>query len=384
MKRVGIMSMQRIYNYGSFLQAYGLKRLIEEIDETALVSFIDYRPGEVLIKEGVKQESNSKIMRIVSKLNEYSKVDATLINKIRFFNHKRTYAKRFYLLLGVTENLNHSTELDVQVIGSDEVFNSVQSNVNVGYSRDLYGHNSKAKKLISYAGSFGNTTIKKLINYGIKDEVAADFKKFDAISVRDMNSYKIVTELTGNEPNLNVDPALAYEYMLKESKIPKERLFSEKYIIVYGYSGRLGEKENADLKKFSENLGAKILCFGGVQGCCDEFIDCSPFELLAYFRDAEAIITDTFHGTIFSIINEKPFATIIRKSEGDSYGNEEKLGFLLEMMKLSERRVINDDILAVFEQSIDYTKTNIILNKERQKSRDYLSDALSEFIYNEE
>ena len=48
--------------------------------------------------------------------------------------------------------------------------------------------------------------------------------------------------------------------------------------------------------------------------------------MLAYFKHAEEVITDTFHGSIFSIITQRKFATIIRKSVGDSYGNEEKLG----------------------------------------------------------
>jgi len=363
--------MQRIYNYGSFLQAYGLKSLIEEIDETAQVIFIDYRPGKVLIEEEIKQESSSGIARVMSKLREYNQAGAKLGDKIRFFNHKRTYAKRFYPLLGVTDSLNHSTELDIQIIGSDEVFNSVQSNVNVGYSRDLYGHNSEAEKLVSYAGSFGNTTLEKLEKYRIKDEIAEVLKNFDSISVRDMNSYQIVTKLIGKEPILNIDPALAYDYMNNE-KIPKQRLFQERYMIVYGYSGRFNEIENDYLRKYAKKIDAKILCFGGVQGCCDKFVDCTPFELLAYFRDAEAVVTDTFHGTIFSIINEKSFATVIRKSEEKSYGNEEKLGFLLEMMKLSDRRVKNSDFSAVFDRPIDYTVTNEILTHQRSKSRCYL------------
>src|SRR5699024_454633 len=102
------------------------------------------------------------------------------------------------------------------------------------------------------------------------------------------------------------DPVLAYDFMTLEKKIPSKKLYDEKYIIVYGYSGRLSDDENQVLKQYAKEKQLKILCFGGVQGCCDEFIDCDPFELLAYFRDAEFILSDTFHGSIFSIINRKP------------------------------------------------------------------------------
>ena len=95
MKRVGIMSMQRIYNYGSSLQAYGLKRLIEGITDDARVSFVDYRPGAILVYRGVKAPT-SRLRRAVSKVMEYNEVAAPLRDKLTFFNHKRSYGKRYF------------------------------------------------------------------------------------------------------------------------------------------------------------------------------------------------------------------------------------------------------------------------------------------------
>lgn len=372
MKKVGIMSMQRIYNYGSFLQGYALKKLIENLDSEIQVSFVDYIAGEPLISpQSIKKNG---LMRNITKLKEYNNVNSSLKNKIIFFNHKRTYAKRFFPLLGITDEKNNNTNLDVLVIGSDEVFNCVQSNINVGYSRDLFGHNSNAKKIISYAGSFGNTTLSKIKNHNIFDNLSNDFSEFDAVSVRDSNSYQIVKELGVKDPVLNVDPAIAYDYMNLEKSIPKNRLYKEKYIIVYGYSGRLNLEENKILKEYAKKRKLKILCFGGVQSCCDEFIDCNPFELLAYFRDAEAIITDTFHGTIFSIINNKQFGTIIRKSINNTYGNEEKLGFLLDFYGLSNQKIIDniDLIDEILENDIDYLTVNKKLQIERENSYEFL------------
>lgn len=337
MKTVGIMSMQRIYNYGSFLQSYALKRLIELTEENIEVKFLDYRPGKPLVKTDISEGSNGFIRKI-NKIKEYNQVDAKLGDKFRFFNHKRTYAKRFFPLLGLTEKPNHDYSVDVQIIGSDEVFNCVQSNSNVGYSRDLFGHNSKAKKVISYAGSFGNTTYEKITEYSIDKMLKEDFLALEQISVRDENSRSVIKKLTGSNPSVNVDPVLAYDYMKLEPKIPQSRLLKENYILVYGYSGRLTNEENKIIKEYAKKKGAKIVCIGGVQECCDKFIDCNPFEVLAYFRDADSIITDTFHGTIFSIINNKKFCTIIRKSVGNSYGNEEKLAYLLGNLVL----ILND------------------------------------------
>ena len=169
MKNVGIMSMQRIYNYGSSLQGYGLRRLIEGLDDDVQVSFVDYEPGEILVKDhGGASVPTSRVGRALSKVREYNQVDAKLSDRLRFMNHKRTYGARNFPALGITAQPNRDLDLDVQVIGSDEVFNCVQANTNVGYSRDLFGHDSPARKVISYAGSFGNTTLEKLESFGIR------------------------------------------------------------------------------------------------------------------------------------------------------------------------------------------------------------------------
>ncbi|WP_027860630.1 polysaccharide pyruvyl transferase family protein [Marmoricola sp. URHB0036] len=377
MKNVGIMSMQRIYNYGSSLQGYGLRRLLEGLADDVNVSFVDYRPGPILVKDAAAAEPTSKVGRVISKVREYNQVDAKLSDRMRFLNHKRTYGARNFPMLGITPQPNHDLDLDVQVIGSDEVFNCVQGNTRVGYSRDLFGHESPARKVISYAGSFGNTTLDKLEAFGIRGDLERDFAAFAAISVRDENSARIVEALTGQRPTVNVDPVLAYDYMSLESRIPKERQREGKYVIVYGYGGRLNSQENEILRKYARSIGAEILCFGGVQECCDRFVNCDPFELLAYFRDAEAIVTDTFHGTIFALINNRPFATIIRRSVGHGYGNEEKLGYLLDTFGVSSQRVTEMGAISeILGHQVDHQRVNETLARERARTRDYLETAV--------
>ena len=78
--------------------------------------------------------------------------------------------------------MNYNPTLDCLVIGSDEVFNCIQKNSNVGYSLELFGKDNHAKRLLTYAASFGNTTLEKLKKYKKTEEVGALLKKFDAIS----------------------------------------------------------------------------------------------------------------------------------------------------------------------------------------------------------
>lgn len=379
MQSVGIMSMQRIFNYGSTLQAHSLRRLIEAIAPESLVEFVDYRPGPPLVGESSAVQSRSAITRALHKVREYNDVDTSLRNKLRFFNHKRTYASRIFPLVEIGKDRNFDLDLDVQVIGSDEVFNCVQENTNVGYSPDLFGRNSSARRLVTYAGSFGNTTLAKIKAAGIAEQLATDFNRFSEISVRDSNSADIVEAILGHRPQIHLDPTLVYDLMESESRIPSSRQHTGKYIIVYGYSGRFTPEENAAVRDYAHNLGAQVLAFGGLQASADEFIDSDPFRMLAYFRDAEAVVTDTFHGTIFSILNEVPFATLVRPSSSLGYGNEEKLSYLLESLQLDDRILMNASELGeLLSAPIDFHPAREIRALERSKSVEYLIRAIGE------
>lgn len=377
MTSVGIMSMQRIRNYGSTLQAYGLSQLIGEVDPAAKVSFVDFRPGRPLV-EGTDPTGGGTLGRNWSKVRGYARIDAPIADRLRFFNHKRRYAASYLPAVGIDAEPNWDSRLDVQVIGSDEVFNCVQANTNVGYSRDLFGHGSSARSLMSYAAAFGNTTLAKLETHGIRDEVADDLSRFASLSVRDRHSQELVEALTGRTASINVDPVLAYDFMRLESRIPTTRQEPADYLIVYAYPGRLSRSENDEIRAYARRRGLRVLAFGGPQACADRFVDCDPFELLGYFRDAAAVVTDTFHGTIFALINQRPFATLIRRSVGAAYGNEEKLGHLLSTFSLDRRIEIGSTSLdEVFEAEIDYDHVERTLGQEREAARSYLRSALS-------
>lgn len=361
--KVGILSMQRIANYGSFLQAYGLKSILEELG--CEVEFVDYHPGKTLIPA----DGGIGLKRKISKLIEALKYGAPLKEKIKFIKYKKDYAKNYCPYLGISNEMNYAPELDLLVIGSDEVFNCVQNNTNVGFSPELFGAKMNAKKVITYAASFGNTTVEKLKKYGVADEVASYLKKIDAISVRDDNSGKVVTELIGIEPVYNLDPVLVYDFIGKCKGIPAS-IPEDNYMILYGYSGRFSKEECREIRKYADSKGLKIFCIGGVQDSCDKFIDCNPFKVIAYFQYASCVVTDTFHGTILSVITHKQFVSVVRNV---GYSNSEKMTDLLRRLHLSHR--IIDDLNEVdikIDEIINYNKVYEIIKDERHKSYTYL------------
>lgn len=374
MKKVGIMSMQRIANYGSFLQAYALKRIIEELGYK--VEFVDYHVGKPVITENV--DSGNKIVRKLEKGLATFQYQAPLSQKLAFIRYKQTFAKKYMSLLGITDAMNYNPALDCLIIGSDEVFNCIQKNSNVGYSLELFGKNHRADRLITYAASFGNTTLEKLKKYKKTDEVGMLLKKFNVISVRDENSGSIVEQLAGKKPVYHLDPVLIYDYMNCCDKIPPMET-TEKYLILYAYAGRISNDEADWIAEYAKKKNLKVYAIGGIHKCADRFIDCSPFEVLAYFGNAEEVITDTFHGSIFSVITHRPFTTLIRKSVGNSYGNEEKLSDLLYRLGLTGRMTTNvEKVEKINQQAIDYGKVDDILQKQRKIAKEYLQKNIEE------
>ena len=97
--------------------------------------------------------------------------------------------------------------------------------------------------------------------------------------------------------------------------------------------------------------------------------------MLAFFKKAEIIVTDTFHGSIFSIINKKKFVTLVRKSVGNKYGNEEKLTDLLRRLKLEDRIIYDiSNLEKISNREINYSDTDNILKAERVKAKKYLKE----------
>ena len=377
--KVGILSMQRIKNYGSFLQAYGLKGMIESLGHE--VEFVDYKVeapvvdeenNVIISKDPLLKRGIRKIYKNLVKLTPAAK------NRKRMFEKRlefmRTYEEKLYPMLGITKE-NYRPKLDALVIGSDEVFNCLQSNKDVGFSPELFGADNNADKLISYAASFGNTTLERLKEFNKDKEIAGYLENFDALSVRDKNSISLVKELTGRDPYYHLDPVLVSDFSKERVKDCGKR----DYIIIYAYSARITAEEKKIIKDFARKKGKKLVAISGYHDFVDEYWYGTPFEVLEFFNKADYIITDTFHGSIFSIINNKPFVTLVRPTVGNSYGNEEKLMDLLTRLGLEDRIARNDEMIpSILSAPIDYDRVDALRAKERQNTLNYLKEQLGD------
>lgn len=381
--RVGIMSMQRIYNYGSFLQAYALKTRIEQLGHS--VEFVDYviEPCLITGTEGTNKTINTSGKRTYSHLRSLAGRIYRLFDKDRrriYENGKsyeaweKRFKSEFFPLLDLKEEKNYHPEVDVLVIGSDEVFNCLQTNSAVGFSLDLFGKDNRAGKTITYAASFGNTTLEGLKKYKVDNTISSLLKDLSDISVRDRNSGLIVEELTERKVKYHLDPVFIYDFK-NEMNYPIEDV---PYMVVYAYSGRINEKEKVEIVKFAKSHNLKLLALGGVHDFCDEYINANPFEMLQYMKNAQYVVTDTFHGTVISIKFNKQFATISRQGHEGVYGNQEKIEDLLRRFELESRLLGKpSDLRGLLEREIDYVAINGKIEREVQSSLLYLENNIN-------
>ncbi len=375
--KVGIISMQRVCNNGSFLQAYGLKKLIESLGHE--VVFVDYHVGAPIMQSNSEKVTFWKLKirnLFISLFTELKPLRCLLPGNMRNVAVKRDEYKHEVLpLLGITDKKHYNTKVDVLVIGSDEVFNCTQINPEVGFSPELFGYHANAGKVISYAASFGNTTYQKLVDCHKDKELKDYFEKFAAISVRDRNSFDVVKTLMDNVPIINLDPVLMYNFM---PTIPDKEC-RKNYIAVYAYRARITDQEAKTIREFARKEGKSLISISGEMSWCDEHFKGNPFEVLDLFRHADYAITDTFHGTIFSIINRIKFVTLIRGSKGGVYGNQEKLQDLLNRLGLQDRSYSCElgELDVRMNATIDYNSVFSIIEDERKHTLKYLKDNIN-------
>ena len=357
---IGILSMQKVPNYGSFLQAFALKNELERLALGGNVYFIDIEEGMHLIPPAQKKRKN-----LLKKLDKYAlkRIENLLFSMRMDKIHKQDYTT----YLQTDKRLPDSERFDLVVIGSDEVFNAGVSS-KWGFSTQLFGNVKRAKWIITYAASCGQTTKSVTDQYGMTLAIKEALEKVSDISVRDQGTYDLVYKITGRKADRHIDPVFLANFNSYIPTLPKRK----PYLLLYAYVNRINdEREIRSIREFAIKYDLEILSVGTQQRWCKNNITASAFELLAYVRGAAYIVTDTFHGSVFSIKYNKPFAAFIRES------NKNKLGDLLCFFGLMDRVLCRaDELEKVLQTKVDYNAINTIIDEEKQRADLYLQEAI--------
>lgn len=343
--KIAILTMHRVVNYGSFMQAFATKSVLEGMGHE--VEFRDFLPGPprhrgnnaVVAPRNLLKKLPGKLVRLASTLE-----------KARFKSELQAmFEKKVWPLLGVSPALNTSLQADAFVIGSDEVFNYTQS---LGYVRCLFGHDIDAPLIVAYAASAGYANAEDAVADDMVEELGSGLRRMAHIGVRDDNTRRLVEHCLGRSVDMVVDPTLIYDF---QPHIPVEAPVAPGYLLVYAYEGRMDAPDEVEaVKSYARSRGLRTVSAGGYQPWCDQNVVVTPFELLALFAHADAVVTDTFHGSIFAMKARRNFATLIRtKSEWGS--NSNKVGFLLHQFGL-EQRIVGQakDLASVLDVPVSY------------------------------
>lgn len=359
-KPIGILSMQRVVNFGSVLQAYSLRQMIREVTGRNVV-FVDIDTTRACasmktISENVDYEQPAAYPPgLIQRGKRWA------ITRLSAYNKRliRDFMARELSL----DNQESVAQYAHVVIGSDEVFNHRNESVCL----QLHGAVENADHVITYAASCGNAMAGDILEAD-KQKVKDAMERIGSVSVRDNVTATYVKEICGRDTVHHLDPVLVGD--LRDRKIRPVGL--KNYMIVYAYGQRIRTHSEIEaIRQFAQKHKLKTVALGGSQFWCDLYIPLSPFRMLDYFAHADYVVTDTFHGAIFSVINGKQFAVIPRKT------NNGKLSGLLADLNLSDRTVEQmEDLEAVLTKTIPYGEIDQILSRERERTREYLKEQL--------
>lgn len=360
--KICILSMQQVNNYGSVLQAYSLKKILEDLGNE--VEFIEISKGE---DEALNLQCRSG--DIVKNNDGWAKTQIRRV-KGRFSGRK---IKKVFSDFRNEERLNSvggAKNFDVCVIGSDEVFNCLQK-AKWGFSSQLFGNVKNAQKVITYAASCGYTQA-ELLSEELKSSIISAMSNLEAISVRDENTAEFVQKLSGRKVVYNLDPVAVGNFEKELEHVELESKLPPRFCIVYSYSKRINSpKEIQAISDYCKKNKLKIVAPFGKQDWIPSYEPLTPFELIKAFQTAECVVTDTFHGALFGAKFGKKMAILIRDS------NRNKLLDLTQRLQI-ENHVVTD--MSQFEMTLNQNlnKENIqnILAIERTKTFEYLQDNL--------
>lgn len=357
--KVGIMTFPNSRSHGAALQMYGLYLAVGELGYEAQI--INYHNSYMKAERHSSRGARSGIRSWAKQLLHY-----------RQFSGFRRFEKRMVLepknpIQSPEALRTMSDEYGCVICGSDQVWNPDITGGDLSYFLDFCGEGTRR---VSYAPSFGVETLEE----PFASQAARELSRFDALSVREDQGKVLVEKLTGKTPQVVADPTfLVSPEVWAEQETPC-CVPQEGYILYYTIrsSGTLMEF----CRDLSERTGLKILIVGGnslrnlvnrderIRYVCDA----DPGQWLYLLRHARYVVTNSFHGTAFSVNFRKDFYV-----EFSSLTNS-RLEHIIRTLGLEERIVGSSPVEKV--TPVDYTRTEQVLPRLRTDSLEYLKNAI--------
>lgn len=376
-KKFGIFTFFNVKNYGALLQAFALQNTINKYGfESEFINFADNN------EENNKRRNFKTYIKLLFNINfaifKFIKTrGARKKNELLFENFRKNYFKINKKTCYDIEDLKYiDNEYKGFVTGSDMVWTDIGQNLDV-YFLKFTDYN----KRISYAPSLtGTSSFDDDKNLKMRDYI--DGIKY--LSFREKEGIEYSKKITNRDATWAVDPTLLLTKDEWQNAFRlKEHITKNKYILCYMFEG-VQKKVYKKLDKIAKKKGWEIryipmnikeyyselkLGYSGAYG---------PKEFVELFFNAEFIVTNSFHGLLFSIIAHKPFVVFHRDNSCRWKANEERMTSILKMINCENRFIQIDSNIEEWQLEKIATNNNLICNI--NKSKEYLKNAL-ESVY---
>lgn len=373
MKKVGTITFHRSKNYGAILQAYALQKVLTEMGHVSEI--IDYCPP----RRGTKALSQfSRIRHFV-----WQRIVRKMITAEKREKKTEEFRRKYLQLSSVKyfdpEALHASPPLfDAYITGSDQVWNPKNNDNDSSY---FLAFAPPGKTRISYAPSFGVTQIPD----GLANQYRKWLNQIHRISSREVEGRQIIARLTGRDAEIVLDPTLLLDEE-QWQKIASQCENAEPYILSYYMPG--DKAVNESITRISRHLSAHtgwgVICIGQreymrMHPFKRSIFDAGPAEFLGLIQNASFVVTNSFHGTAFSINYKKPFLVPINQKLLPEKALSSRITSLLKTLKLENQLLpIGKEVLAKSLIDIDYRAVESILQNEKKRSIDFLKNSLGE------
>ncbi len=372
MKKVGIVTLHRVLNFGSVLQAYCTCAILRRLGYEPIV--IDYMEPRYTIKgaiDSLRRDFFSNRSGLKSWVVFSLKVLSFLFVHRKFssfVNEKLPISPISYT--SMRELLENPPEADIFLTGSDQVWNS---EYNGGVDRAHFlDFAPDGQGRIAYAASFGKDKLK----VSEVDETRELLRKYSSIGVRESSGVEIIMGL-GIEPVQHVlDPTLLLSREEWGKLFAIQRPVKDPYLLVYSVERSIDDLVSNVAREIGDRLGLKVIFLTVAaplrsMARCDKQCSYSTVQdFLDYFYHADFVVASSFHGTAFSINFNRPFVSVLPPR----YGARPRS--LLKLVGLDARIVEKEADVSKQWSEIDFSMVNNVLAGERKKSIAFLESSL--------
>lgn len=361
--KIDVITLHRVYNYGSALQAYATQKFLEK--KGFEVQIIDYitpqRTKKRIFLTPAADESKFGVKLFLYRIAKISSLVLKEWTFGKFVKHNLNLTKKY---ISVDDLEKDIPKADIYVTGSDQTWNSkYNEGVDRGFFLDFLPENSKK---IAFVSSFG----KEYLDENEKEKTREYLSKYNLISVREDQAANIIENLGLVRPIQLIDPTLL---LTKNEwiKLASKRLVKERYLVLmllYNEDNHATEYA----RKIANEKGLKVVKLSWEMKKPD-LVDIlmthrQPSDFLSLFYYAEFVVTNSFHGLAFSINLEKQFI-IVPRNEFNS-----RIESLLRLVGLEDRLISSEEMLFKYADRIDYKKINHVLNCERKKADKFINE----------